>query len=136
MIKYSLGCEKEHEFEGWFASSDEFARLQKGDLLDCPVCGSSKIHKRLMAPSVKTTKGKELALAPSQNYDLSQPAKEIVEPPRVPLAATPNIPDLPPEVQIEIVEQLRQIRKKVIASAENVGEKFSEEARKMHYGEK
>ena len=61
MIKYSLGCNKNHEFEGWFASSEEFLRLRDGKLLDCPVCGSIKIDKLLMAPSVKSTKGKEIS---------------------------------------------------------------------------
>lgn len=140
MIKYSLGCEKEHEFEGWFSSSDEFARLQEDGLLDCPVCGSNKIQKLLMAPSVKSTKGKDVIVRDS-DMAASIAAPVPSQAPSVPVAtapaipSTPSMPDVPAEVREQVVQQLREIKQHVLDNAENVGENFGEEARKIHYGE-
>src|SRR5680860_1871647 len=62
MIKYSLGCEKKHEFEGWFCCGAEFDRLIAANLVDCPTCGSPKISKLLMAPQInrKAVRGTDL----------------------------------------------------------------------------
>ena len=56
MIKYNLICEKNHEFESWFASSVEFDKLNKKNLLECIYCSSKKIKKSIMAPMVSNTK--------------------------------------------------------------------------------
>jgi len=56
MIKYSLQCAKDHDFEGWFASSDAYdAQAAKG-AISCPACGDSSVRKAIMAPSVKSPK--------------------------------------------------------------------------------
>ena len=110
MIKYSLVCDSEHEFEGWFGSSDEFDQQAKRGFVDCPVCGSNKVAKSLMAPKVSGTK------------------KSSVE--SVPLAQMPM-----PPIPAEMMDQLRKLKKHVEANSENVGDKFPEEARKIHYGE-
>ncbi len=129
MIKYALGCENDHEFEGWFASSAEFDKLQEAGHLDCPTCGSARITKLLMAPSVKTTKGKDIAAG----------AKGAAVPANLPVAATPGtpalLPDLPAEMREKVIEHLRELKKHVMANAENVGDRFTDEARKIHYGE-
>jgi hypothetical protein len=74
MIRFSLHCERDHDFEGWFRSNDDFdAQTAKG-LVSCPSCGSHKIGKALMAPSVSTGRQKEkIAIA------MSQMAKEMKE---------------------------------------------------------
>lgn len=132
MIKYSLGCDKDHEFEGWFSGSDEFERLTENGLLDCPVCGSHKISKLLMAPSVKSTKGKDQIQVSAQQV----PGAPTSDPSaNVSMAASPAMPSIPPEVREKVIEHLREIKKHVQANAENVGDKFTEEARKIHYGE-
>ena len=59
MIKYSLICEKDHEFESWFANSESFDTQVKRGLVDCPHCGTKKVFKALMAPSVATARKKE-----------------------------------------------------------------------------
>ncbi|MEM7291097.1 MAG: DUF1178 family protein [Pseudomonadota bacterium] len=108
MIKYALICDKEHEFEAWFASSDDYEMQRKRGFLDCPSCGSSKIEKMLMAPGVSGTKktgGGQVSVT--------------------------SMPEMP----AQMVEQLREIKKYVEANSENVGERFPEEARKIHYGE-
>lgn len=110
MIKYSLICEHEHDFEGWFGSSEDFDKQRKRGLVECPACGSTQISKSLMTPGVAGTK---------KSTDKS-----------VPMAAMPT-----PQIPAEMMEQLRKIKKHVEANSENVGEKFPEEARKIHYGE-
>ena len=58
MIRYALICEHDHEFEGWFASSDAFDDQQSRGLLDCPVCATKAVRKQIMAPAVAGTKRK------------------------------------------------------------------------------
>lgn len=58
MIKYQLQCDKDHDFAGWFQSSDAFDSQVKRNLVDCPTCGSTDVRKALMAPSVSTSKKK------------------------------------------------------------------------------
>ncbi len=110
MIKYSLECDKDHLFEAWFGSSEDFDKQRKRGLIQCPSCGSNKVSKSLMAPRVTGTK------------------KDKRE--SVPMAQMPA-----PQLPAEMVEQLRKIKKHVEENAENVGDKFPEEARKIHYGE-
>lgn len=106
MIRYSLCCEKAHEFEGWFSESAEFDRQKASGYLTCPICGSGEVSKVLMAPAVTTARQKEgtqaLAVSAAQKQAMS-----------------------------ELKEAIQEIR----ASSEDVGEKFPEEARKIHYGE-
>lgn len=134
MIKYAIGCENAHEFEGWFSTGDEFDRLKGADHLSCPVCGSTAVEKLLMAPSVKSTKGREErspvqveGAAPNPPANPEVPQGASAEP--MPMAA------LPPKVRGEIIGQLRALKKQIMAGAENVGGRFPEEARKIHYGE-
>ena len=58
MIKYNLKCHKEHEFESWFSSSEEFEKLNKRGLLECIYCSSKKIEKSIMAPMLSNLKNK------------------------------------------------------------------------------
>lgn len=105
MIRFGLICEKEHEFEAWFRNSDDFEAQQKKQLVVCPVCGSHKVDKALMAPAIASNRGKE----------------------RVALAMS--------EEQKKALAQLREISRKVRENADYVGPKFAEEARKIHFGE-
>ena len=52
MIKYNLKCHKNHEFESWFSSSEEFEKLNKKKLLECIYCSSNNINKSIMSPMV------------------------------------------------------------------------------------
>ena len=120
MIHYSLVCEKEHEFEGWFGSSEDFERQRDRGLVACPSCGSVKIDRGLMAPSVSTSKQKaarrEPATAPEQPMQTSQMSGLSAE-------------------QRQLMSKMRELRDKITANAEDVGNRFSEEARKIHYGD-
>ena len=58
MIKYNLKCKNDHEFESWFADSEEFDKLNKNNLLECIYCSSKKITKSIMAPMISSSKKK------------------------------------------------------------------------------
>ena len=105
MIRFSLTCESEHEFEAWFRSSDDFETQKKRGFVDCPVCGSQKVDKALMTPSVSTGRKKE----------------------KVALAMG--------EEQRRMMVQMKAMAEKIRANADYVGDKFAEEARKIHFGE-
>lgn len=117
MIKYSLICGNDHEFEGWFSNSASFENEQTEGRLSCPYCGSHDVGKALMAPNVKTTKGRELT-SPQQAAMMD--------------VASPQFPDGAPEA---IREAMNKVREYVETHADNVGDNFAEEARKIHYEE-
>jgi hypothetical protein len=123
MIRFSLQCDKDHAFEGWFASNDAFEDQVRHGLLDCPSCGSRKVEKALMAPNVRTArKAAQLEISP-ETTDAQSTA-----------VAAPEPVVLAPE-QTEILAKLQELSRKVRASTENVGKDFAEEARKIHFGE-
>ncbi len=117
MIRYALSCEKGHGFESWFKSANAYDKQAARGLISCPVCGSSKIDKAIMAPGV--ARG---AVAP----DAPPPAP--VPEPRAPVVMLS-------EKERELRAKLKELRDHVVKNADYVGQKFSEEARKMHYGE-
>jgi hypothetical protein len=113
MIKYALACDQAHPFESWFPSSEAYESQRKRGFVTCPVCDSSKVEKQIMAPSVGR---------------------------RSKVAVAPPAPDAQPvavlsEKEREVRAMLRAIRDHVTQNAENVGGRFADEARKMHYGE-
>ena len=81
MIHFALHCDQEHEFEGWFRSSGDFEAQVEKRLVACPVCGSHKVGKALMAPSVTTARQKEkVAVAMSKMAsELREIAKKVRE---------------------------------------------------------
>lgn len=105
MIRFSLICDNEHEFEAWFRSSDDFETQKKRGFVDCPSCGSHKVEKALMAPAVSTARKQE----------------------KVALAMG--------EEQRRMMTQMKAMAEKIRANADYVGDKFAEEARKIHFGE-
>jgi len=106
LIRYSLICDKGHDFEGWFSESGDFDRQKASGFLSCPACGSLEVSKVLMAPSVSTARQKEAVHA---------------------LAVT--------EVQKAAMATLKEAVASIRANSEDVGDRFPEEARKIHYGE-
>lgn len=107
-----LGCQHGHVFEGWFASEDDFQSQKTRALVQCPMCGDSHIDKRLSAPRLNLG-----AAAPAPASSSSAPA--------APAAASR---------QAMQAAWLRMSRE-VIARTEDVGERFADEARRMHHGE-
>jgi hypothetical protein len=117
MIVFDLCCDAGHRFEGWFASSAEFARQCEGDLVSCPECGSVAVDKAPMAPAVPR-KANQLS-APSR----SRKDEQVVRGP------------LPAKVA-EALVKLAQAQAKALENSRWVGQAFAEESRAMHYGER
>ena len=132
MIHYALVCDDDHDFEGWFRSSDDFEAQAARGLLACPVCGSTKVARGLMAPAVRSERTRPPALG-----ETAEPAPSAAPqtPPAeaVPVAMAKAAMADPRAAAM--VAMLRQLRQHVEATAENVGKRFPEEARKIHYGE-
>jgi hypothetical protein len=128
VIRYALACEQGHEFESWFAGSDAYEKQRKRRLVACPSCGSTKIDKLLMAPQVKRTDRQKGA--PSAPPASPAPASAEAA------GASENTPiAIMSEQEREIRTKLRELRELVTRNADYVGQKFAEEARRMHYGE-
>ena len=104
----NLQCSHAHGFEGWFASEDDFQGQLARGLLECPLCGDAQVTKMPSAPRLN------LGAAEPQ-----APAKQEV-------VSAPNA-----HLQAAWLQMVRQ----VMANTEDVGERFAEEARKIHYGE-
>ncbi len=105
MIRFSLSCDKDHDFEAWFGSNDAFDAQKRRGLVECPACGSKKVEKALMAPAVSTGRRREkMALAMG-------------------------------EEQKKAMAEIKALADKIRENADYVGPKFAEEARKIHFGE-
>jgi hypothetical protein len=121
MIRYSLRCEKDHAFESWFQNSGAYDSQVKRKLVSCPVCGSVTIEKAIMAPRIVGKKGRDKAVAP-----IEAPAETPAAPEATPLLMTQ---------ERELRAKLKELRDHIVKTADNVGERFPNEARKMHYGD-
>ncbi len=106
MIRYSLTCDHAHAFEGWFSGSADFDSQVERGLIECPVCNSRTVTKTLMAPSVATARKSDAMRTLAMDT-----------------------------AQREVLAKIREAVAAVRANAEDVGDKFPEEARKIHYGE-
>ena len=105
MIRFSLSCQNDHPFDGWFRNSEDFEKQKKLGLVACPNCGSTGVDKALMAPSVSTGRKRE-KMALAMNAE-----------------------------QKKAMAQLKALSEKLRENADYVGGKFAEEARKIHFGE-
>lgn len=129
MIRYTLSCERGHEFESWFQNSAAYDKQAKRGLVTCPACGSAKVEKSIMAPKIMAPK----IMGPS-------PARTDVTDQPSPPTATPATPAQAPlsvmsSPERELRQKLKELRDHVTKNANYVGAKFPEEARKIHYGE-
>src|SRR6478672_3931988 len=103
----NLQCSRGHAFEGWFGSENDFQSQLGGGLVECPLCGDTAITKMLSAPRINLGAGKQ------------EPRAEV------------GAADRMASVQAAWLKVVRH----VLANTEDVGERFAEEARKIHYGE-
>jgi hypothetical protein len=106
LIRYGLSCDNGHDFEGWFGSGKDFDRQQEMGLVSCPACGSAHVAKKLMAPAIATARKKE------KRQELVMHAQ-----------------------QKKMMGKLREMVTAIRENSEDVGDRFPEEARKIHYGE-
>ena len=125
MIRYALACDKGHVFESWFQNSAAYDTQVKAALITCPVCNSAKVEKTLMAPGI--VGAKKRAGAPPASPSSPRPAADTAD------TATP-VAMMSPQEQ-EFRKKLKELRDHLTKNADYVGQKFPEEARKMHYGD-
>ena len=111
MIHYDLICDNGHAFDGWFRNSAAYDEQAGRGLVTCTQCGSAKVEKQLMAPGI-----------PVKSNRKADTAAKVVSAPVDPRLAV-------------MMQMVREMRKHVEDNAEYVGDKFADEARKMHYAE-
>jgi hypothetical protein len=121
MIRYNLRCERGHAFESWFQSSSAYDSQVKRKLVSCPACGTAKVEKAIMAPQIGRKK-KDGSATP-------QPEAVSNE-----VSTVPSTPLMMAQER-ELRAKLKELRDHVVKNADNVGERFPNEARKMHYGD-
>jgi hypothetical protein len=121
MIVFELGCSRGHRFEGWFASGEEYVRQRETGLVTCPYCEDGAIDR---IPSARVNVGKSTAAVPA-------PAPVASPSPTAPAKAPTQGGEAVMGLPAELVAKLRQL----VQSTENVGRRFPEEARKIHYEE-
>ena len=107
MILYDLNCENDHTFEAWFASSEQYEKQNKKKLINCPICNSNKVKKALMTPNLKGTKKSKLSF---------KHAKEKKD-------------------REKFNKKLKDFKRFIESNTEDVGTNFTEEAKKIYYGE-
>jgi hypothetical protein len=126
MIRYALICQQDHQFESWFQDSATYDKQAKRGLVSCPHCGSAKVEKAIMAPRLSATAKKRNRAVDAAA--VGREAAPVSKPAPAPVAM------ISPQEQ-EIRTKLKELREHLTKNADNVGAKFPEEARKMHYGE-
>lgn len=120
MIRYHLRCDRGHAFESWFQSSSAYETQEKRKLVNCPACGSVKVERAIMAPQIVSKNSRNsVAPAPAASAEVAAPA------------STP----LMMAQERELRAKLKELRDHIVKNADNVGERFPNEARKMHYGD-
>ncbi|MCA3597385.1 MAG: DUF1178 family protein [Methylobacterium sp.] len=107
MIRYALACEAGHAFESWFRSSEDYDSQARRGFVACPHCGSARVEKQIMAPAVRVREEPQAR----RPVALAEPRDAAMR------------------------QMFRAYRRFIEENAEAVGDKFAEEARKIHYGE-
>ncbi|MEM7618930.1 MAG: DUF1178 family protein [Pseudomonadota bacterium] len=110
MILYTLICDQGHEQDAWFQNAAAFDKQAKAGLLECAVCGSTKIQKSLMAPHVNSSKAK--------NKNTHQPDLRTQD-----------------KNTKAMAQAIKSLRQKIEQTADDVGDNFASEARKLYYSD-
>lgn len=127
MIRYTLVCNNGHGFESWFPSGDAYDEQAARGYVTCPICDSRQVSKALMAPAIaRKDRGKPVGSAESTESTAEASVPAPVDAP-LPMVAEP---------ERRLRALLRAVREQVVASADDVGARFPDEARAMHYGER
>jgi hypothetical protein len=134
MIRYALNCEQSHTFESWFQNSAAYDKQAKRGLVACPICGSAKVEKAIMAPRLSRAETAE-PRPPSPAPPMPSPPPPIqpVPMPPIPPGKAPVAIMSTPERELR--KKLKELREHITQNADYVGPRFPEQARKIHYGE-
>lgn len=119
MILFELKCTADHRFEAWFRDGAAYDAQAAAGTIACPVCGDTGVTKAPMAPRIVKSR--------------SRPAPEKSEP-GAPQGGG-GTEKAPQDVQGEVMRQLAELRRAVETNCDYVGDRFAEEARRIHYGE-
>jgi hypothetical protein len=114
MILFALACDAGHRFDSWFRGNDAFDEQAAQGLVECPVCGSKRVAKAIMAPAVLG-------------------ARAVADVPPPPRSGTTEVALLD-ERGIEARAFLKGLRDAILAKGQDVGDRFPEEARRIHDG--
>ena len=151
MIVYNLACDREHPFEGWFASPAAFENQRDRGLVECPVCGSNEIERKLHAPRINMGAQQSAAgmardaqqatvaasAASADSADSGAAAAAMAESSGSAAPADSASADSHDGADMgRLREAIATFAQNVRQNTEYVGDKFAEEARAMHYGEK
>ncbi len=115
-----LACGQLHVFEGWFASEDDFVQQHARGLVSCPLCGDTAIQKKLSAPRLNLGAGRD----PQAEQKPAASRQDVA-------VAHPGAT----EDQAALQAAWLTLARRVVANTEDVGQRFAEEARRIHYGE-
>lgn len=111
MIHYSLVCDRSHKFDGWFASASAYDSQKQRGLVTCPICLTTAVEKAIMAPAVNRTDNETRAAGEKVSLSIGHPEHQ------------------------KLREAMMALRDKVTSEADYVGDKFADEARKIHFKE-
>ncbi len=127
MLVLNLACEASHAFEGWFASADDCREQQARGVLTCPMCGSAKVERRPSAP--------RLNVSHLRNGEAQPAAKAGADSAQTGTQAGTNVEPSAADLLQAVQTQWLQISRALARQSEDVGERFAEEARRIHYGD-
>ena len=137
MIVYNLACEHLHLFEGWFGSPADFENQRDRGLVECPVCSSNAVERKLHAPRINMGAQQSAAGMASDARAASEAKDSTAIAAAAAAEATPSNMNAGNEIDLaKLREAMATFAESVRENTEYVGEKFAEEARAMHYGEK
>lgn len=144
MIEFSLNCSQGHTFDAWFPNSASFDDQRQRGLISCPLCGSADVNKALMTPHIGGNAGRNRGGESHDQANIGLGDHEVVPssdaPAKLPAAAPPPAANPPSPEAVEKLQAMmvamRKVQEHVKKNFDDVGDEFSEEARKMHYGEK
>ena len=131
MRVFDLRCDADHRFEGWFGSDADYTTQLAKHMIECPVCGSLAIGKLPSAPRLNLS-GATAPVVPAESKSAGKAAAGNT----TGVAGSPaSTQGVAPEILQELERRYLEFAREVVAKTENVGPRFAEEARKIHYDE-
>ena len=149
MILFALKCTADHRFEAWFRNGAAYDEQAAAHQILCPVCGDAGVAKAPMSPRIAkgVSKAADRARAAQDAAATETPPTPAAPPAPVPAASPlpapadvvaalpPSLNDAQRQAVAEVMRQLSEVRRTVEKNCDYVGERFAEEARRIHYGE-
>ena len=139
MIKYALICDQGHTFESWFSNAQGYETQVKRGFVECPTCQTKQVSKAMMAPSVSTSRRKEVIRAQTAAMTAAAMQAQAQSAAAAPAAAPAPEPAQPvallDESQQALRAMVRELHEKLTENSTDVGDRFTTEARDMQSGD-